>query len=125
MDLFTGGYDALNEITSGGGSFALIVYYILMVIAYWKLFEKAGIPGWLSVIPIVNVYFMFKIAMGHGLLFLLMIIPVVDIILHIIFCLKLSKAYRQGVGFAIGLMLLPPIFALILGLGESQYDGPQ
>ena len=38
-----------------------IVFFVLMVVANWKIFKKAGEPGWKSIIPIYNVYIMFKI----------------------------------------------------------------
>lgn len=49
-----------------GGMFAAIltfglIYYILLVIAGWKIFEKAGEKGWKSLIPIYNTYIFYKI----------------------------------------------------------------
>lgn len=38
-----------------------LIFYILYIIANWKIFKKAGEPGWKSIIPIYNVYIMFKI----------------------------------------------------------------
>lgn len=31
-------------------------YYILLIVARWKLFEKAGVEGWKSIIPIYSDY---------------------------------------------------------------------
>lgn len=39
---------------------------ILTIIAYWKMFTKANEAGWKSLIPIYNVYVMFKIAKNDG-----------------------------------------------------------
>ena len=85
------------------------------------IFEKADIPGWISLIPIVNIYFMFKLAWGKGWIALLLLIPFVNIIVHIILAFKLAHAFDKGFIFALGLMIFTPIFALILGFGSSEY----
>ena len=54
-----------------------IVMYIIFMIAAWNIFEKAGEAGWKAIIPIWNVYILYKITWGIGLIFLLMLIPVV------------------------------------------------
>lgn len=47
-----------------------ILFYILTVAAQWVVFQKAGIAGWKSIIPIYNSYCLFKIAWGNGWVFL-------------------------------------------------------
>ena len=61
-----------------------IVVYVLLVIAMWKIFTKAGEAGWKSIIPFLNTYVLFKIAWGNGWLFLLLLVPVVDIVIYFI-----------------------------------------
>lgn len=39
----------------------LLVVYILVVIAMWKVFTKAGKPGWASLIPVYNMVLMYQI----------------------------------------------------------------
>jgi hypothetical protein len=102
-----------------------IVLAILFIVAMWKLFEKANVPGWHCIIPFLNIYDEFKIAWGNGWLFLLLLIPFVDIIIEIILAFKLAKAFGKGLGFTIGLVLLPSIFKLILGFDSSKYLGAQ
>ena len=105
---------------------ACLVLFVLLVIAYWKIFEKAGEAGWKSIIPIYNTYVITKIACGNGLLFLLILIPGVGaLIWNILIAVKLSKAFGQGIVYILGLIFLPSIFWLILGFGSSQYIGPQ
>ena len=67
--------DDINTLTSGqaaavGGAVGamvgmitvfMIVFYIITVIATWKIFKKAGEPGWKCLIPIYNYYIMYKI----------------------------------------------------------------
>ena len=113
----------LAGMSAGTWVFTLLIC-ILFIVAWWKIFEKAGEAGWKSIIPFYNYYILFKIAWGNGLLFLLMFIPFVNFIIAIILEVKLAKAYGQSGGFAVGLIFLPNIFTLILAFGSSQYVGP-
>ena len=106
-------------------SMVIMVIGILSIIAMWKIFTKAGIEGWKSIIPIYNYYCLFKIASGNGWLFLLVLIPGVGaLIAAILLALKLAKAFGKDTGFAVGLIFLPFIFQLILGFGSAEYVGP-
>ena len=100
------------------------VFAILMIAALWKVFTKAGQPGWASIIPILNTYFLCKIAGRPGWWVILMLIPFVNFIIWIILCIDVAKSFGKGVGFGIGLLLLPIIFFPILGFGSAQYQGP-
>lgn len=107
----------------------MTIFYILLVIAMWKVFTKAGKPGWASIIPVYNVVVMFQIIGLNPWLLLLYLIPVVNFVVAIVFSImqasRLSKAFGKGTGFAIGLFFLNPIFLLILGFGDSKYIGIQ
>ena len=94
---------------------------ILMVVAMWKLFKKAGRPGWASIIPFYNYYVEFEIAGMNGWFFLLLLIPIVDIVLAIILTVKLAKAFGRSAGFAVGMIFLPFVFVPILAFGKSKY----
>lgn len=100
---------------------------VLTIIAMWKIFVKAGKPGWASLIPIYNAIVLFQIVNLSPWLLLLSIVPIVNIIamfiISIMLCLRLAKAFQKGTGFAIGLIFLNTIFILILGLGDSKYVG--
>lgn len=113
------------ETLTAGYYVAVLVIYILLIVAWWRIFQKAGQPGWASLIPIYNLYILFKISMGSGWFFLLEFIPVANIIIDIILKVKLSKAFGYPGIFALGLIFLPNIFQLILGFDRSQYIGPQ
>ena len=82
---------------------------IVLIVAAWKIFTKAGEAGWKALIPAYNTYLLFKIVWGNGWLFLLSCIPVVNFVVLIIHNLKFAKAFGKGVGFAIGMMLLPVV----------------
>lgn len=114
-------------LLAGFGVVAYLIamaFCVVILIAAWKIFTKAGEAGWKALIPVYNGYVLFKIVWGNGWLFLLNCIPVVNFIVLIIHSLKLAKAYGKGAGFGIGLMLLPVIFYPMLAFGNSQYIGP-
>jgi hypothetical protein len=98
------------------------VYTILIIAAWWKIFSKAGQPGWAAIIPIYNLIVWCKIVgrPAWWVLLLLICFPIFFIILLI----DLAKSFGKGVGFAIGLILLSIIFFPILGFGSATYQGP-
>jgi uncharacterized protein DUF5684 len=100
-----------------------IVFIVLMIAAMWRVFSKAGQPGWAALIPIYNVYVMCKVAGRPGWWLLLMLIPFVNLIIAIILSVDIAKRFGKGVGFAIGMVLLPFIFWPILAFGSAQYEG--
>ena len=102
--------------------FALL---ILLIIAHWMVFLKAGEKGWKSLIPIYSSYMLVKLADGNGWKFLLFLIPFVNIVYAIMLSVRLARAFGKGTGFALGLLLLPNVFNLILGFGSAQYIGPK
>lgn len=102
----------------------ILVLVVLEIVGLWKMFAKAGEAGWKSLIPIYNVYILFKISMGNGWLFLLMLIPVVNIVISIIMLVKLCAAFGKGAGFTVGMIFFQTIFMMILGFGSAQYIGP-
>ncbi len=98
---------------------------ILLIVAMWKMFEKAGEPGWKSIVPFLNTYILFKISWGNGWLFLLCFVPLVNAVIYIIMQWKLCKSFGKGVGFFILMLFLPFIAWLMLGFGSDSYSGPQ
>lgn len=95
---------------------------LIMIIAMWKIFTKAGQPGWASLIPIYNWIVWCKIVgrPAWWVLLLIVCLPIFGIIL----CIDLAKSFGQGVGFALGLIFLSFIFFPILAFGSAQYQGP-
>lgn len=125
-------YDTYNLLyTMIGTGFFLVtmlislVIFVLTLVAMWKIFGKAGKPGWACIVPFYSQYCLFDIAWGNGWLFLLCFIPCVNFVVMIMLYLKLARAFGKGTGFGIGLILLNTIFILILGLGDARYIGPQ
>lgn len=102
----------------------LLVYIgviIALIASFWKLFVKAGQPGWASIIPIYNIYILLKIVCRPSWWLLLYIIPFVNIIVSIVVTLDLAKRFNKGTGFGIGLILLPVIFYPILAFDNATY----
>jgi hypothetical protein len=108
------------------GIVVILIYVaiiVFMIIALWKVFEKAGQPGWGCLIPFYNLYLMLKIAGRPGWWMLLYLIPIVSLVISIIVSLDIAKNFGKGSGFGIGLALLGPIFYPILGFGDAVYQG--
>ena len=105
------------------GIVALVVG-VIMLVAMWRIFTKAGVPGWCVLIPIVNTWMMFKIATGAGWKMFLMLIPLFNIVYAFVVLWKLSRAFGHGLGMFLLLLFFSPIAMLILGFGGSRYYGP-
>lgn len=99
---------------------------LLMIIGMWKMFIKAGEPGWASIIPLYNGIVMCRIAGKPEWWFLLFFVPFVGIVVSIIVAAGVAENFGKGTGFVIGLIFLPFIFYPILGFGDAQYgQSPQ
>ncbi len=96
---------------------------VLIVAGLWKVFTKAGQPGWAAIIPILNAYFLIKIAGKPGWWLILLFIPFVNLIVSIIVTIELARNFGKGAGFTVGLIFLPFIFYPILGFDNSTYSG--
>ena len=113
--------------SAGGGSpvpgIIGLLIGLLIIVAMWKVFTKAGQPGWAAIIPIYNLYIWCKIVGRPWWWILLMLIPIVNFIVAIVLSIDLAKSFGKGAGFGIGLALLGIIFWPILGFGSAQYQG--
>ena len=106
----------------------LVVFYlaliVLMLVSSWKVFTKAGKPGWAILIPIYNIIVLLEIVGKPWWFLFLMLIPVVNFVVMVWVTNLLSLSFGKDVGFTIGLFLLGPIFVPLLGLGKAEYKGP-
>ena len=96
---------------------------VLLIVAMWMIFKKAGKPGWAAIVPFYNIYVEYEITWGSGWRFLLLLIPIYNIILAIQTQVKLAKAFGKSGGFAVGLIFLPYVFNPILAFDGSTYLG--
>ena len=106
-----------------GGSIVGLVIGILVIAGMWKVFTKAGKPGWAAIIPIYNVVVLLQIAGKPLWWIVLLFIPIVNIVIAAMVMINVAKAFGKGTGFALGLLFLSPIFIPILGFSDAQYVG--
>lgn len=111
---------ALFADAKAGGGGGLLVW-VLIVVGMWTVFTKAGQPGWAALIPIYNLYILFKIAGWSGISMLLLLIPVVNAVVLFLVTMGVAQKFGKGFLFSLGLTFLPFIFYPILGLGSSTY----
>jgi len=100
-----------------------LVFAVLMIVSMWKVFEKAGQPGWAAIVPIYNLWVMVKIAGLGAMWFVLYFIPCVSIAPSFYVPIQIGKAFGKGIGFGLGLIFLPFIFLPILAFGDAEYCG--
>ena len=115
--------EGLGALIAGLGFFyALIIVFAIIV--GWKIYSKAGQPGWACIVPIYSAYIMTKIIGKPWYWLILWIIPGVNIIFAIWATNLLSKSFGKEVGFTVGLILLGFIFYPILAFSSAKYIGP-
>ena len=121
-----------------GYAVLLLVIAVLAIVAGWRIFEKAGRPGWATLVPFYRDYVTCQIFWGEGwlflvpiVLFLLAFIPVIGFVFaigsavfNILTVYKKAEAFGERIGFTIGLLLLPFIFNMILAFSKRyEYRG--
>ena len=125
----------LQSDSSGGGVGALLaggvtmivmlVIFAVCVAGVWKVYAKAGQPGWAALVPIYNLYILMKVVGRPGWWLLLCLIPLINFVIFILVALDLAKSFGKSAAFGvIMLLLLSPIGFLVLGFGSARYVGP-
>ena len=109
---------------ANGMMIGFAVAVLFMIATMWRLFSKAGESGWKSLIPIYSAIVFQRILGRPGWWVLLMMVPVVNLAIAIIECFDLARVFGKGAGYAIGLMLLGPLFFALLAFGPAKYVGP-
>lgn len=125
-------YDSSSDM--GGGMLAavggtvLVIYLavlLLCIIGMWKIFTKAGKPGWAAIIPIYNLIVLLEITRKPiWWIVLLLLIPIVNFIMCIIVLHALSLSFGKGVGMTLLLIFFPFIALPVLGFGSATYTAP-
>jgi hypothetical protein len=109
-------------------AFALVILAgaVIHVVAMWKVYAKAGQPGWAVLIPIYNFYVELRIAGMSPLWLLTLLACGIGYIIPWILCqVKMAQRFGKSTGFALGLIFFNLIFVLILGFGSSKYVAEQ
>jgi hypothetical protein len=105
----------------------VVILYLAVVVVViaggWKMFEKAGKPGWAFIVPIYSAIVLLEIVGKPIWWIVLLLIPVANIIVLIIVMNELAKSFGKGTGFTVGLVLLAAVFIPILGFGDAKYQG--
>ncbi len=103
------------------GVILYIAIFVLVYASVWKVFEKAGKPGWAGLVPIYNFIVMLEIAKKPLWWVALLFIPFANIVVGVLIMMNIAKSFGKGTGFAIGMILLPFVFWPMLGFGDAQY----
>ena len=101
-----------------------IAIAVVVIAGMWKVFTKAGQPGWAAIIPIYNWYIMTKIGGKPGWWVFLLLIPLVNYVFLIWLYNMISKSFGKDEAFTVGLVILGIVFWPILGFGSAKYRGP-
>lgn len=99
------------------------IIVILAVASMWKIFTKAGQPGWAAIVPFYNAYIMQQIVGRETwwLAIFFFLSPVWSIVIS----LDLAKSFGKEMVWGIGLIVFPYVFYPLLGFGDAQYQGPK
>ena len=136
------------------GGFAIIyvvvaiIWVVLAIIALWKIFVRAWEKWWKAIIPIYNVYIMYKIVGMKNWFWYSILVPVAlwivaalleksspdatpilsaiwsafSGIVGIVASFKLPRKFGWGVGTSVLYVLFTAICLLILGFGNYEYN---
>jgi len=118
---------AETQAAAAGGSvfgFIYFVFIVLMIVGMWKIFVKAGRPGWYALIPIYSTIVLLQIVGKPEWWFLLMFVPLANIIVMFMMWSELSKSFGKSTGFTLALIFLPFFAIPALGFGGAKYVGP-
>ncbi|HSN92043.1 MAG TPA: DUF5684 domain-containing protein [Anaeromyxobacteraceae bacterium] len=108
---------------STGEAILYLAIAVLYLAGYWKIFAKAGKPGWATIVPIYNVVVYLQVVGRPIWWIILLLIPIVNVVVLIVLTHDLSRAFGKGVGYTLGLIFLGPVFPLVLGFGSDPYVG--
>jgi hypothetical protein len=108
----------------GFGMLFLVALCLLIVVSQWKIYKKAGQPGWASIVPIYNYVVMLQIIKKPLWWIVLFFIPFVNAVMAIVLVYNIAKVFGKGIGFTLGMIFLPFIFYPILAFGDAVYTPP-
>lgn len=101
-----------------------IILLIVQFLSLWRVFEKAGVQGWKSVVPFYNFYTLLKIVGKPGWWVALLLVPGVNLVIFVWTVNMLSKSFGKNAAFTFGIVFLGFIFIPILAFDDSVYNGP-
>jgi hypothetical protein len=115
---------AQQSSDSGGVIVPLIglAIFAAVIAGVWKVFTKAGQPGWGALIPIYNVVLLLQIAKRPVWWLLLLFVPLVNLVVTVVVSVDIAKRFGKGVGFGMGLAFLGFVFYPVLGFSDARYQ---
>ena len=151
-------YDYMEGLAAGGILIVIalicVALIIVCIVAQWRIFKKAGKPGWHSIIPYLNVYDLYELSWSKNMGIVAIVLSLASsfisggleaggdssgnemlatlsglvgfayFIISIVQQVKLAKSFGKSGAFAVGLIFLSPIFLCILAFGNASYYGP-
>ena len=99
------------------------IFSIIAVISMWRIYKKAGQPGWAAIIPFYNIIVWLKIISKPAWWLILLFIPIVNIVISIWMTNLLAKAFERKIGFTLGLIFLNIFFYPLLAFKDYNYTG--
>jgi hypothetical protein len=100
----------------------ILLTMVITILIFWKVFAKAGEPGWQGIIPIFNLFILMKIAGKPMWWALLLFVPLVGIVIAIFYNMALAERFGKSQLFGLGLCFIPTVFFGILAFGDAQYN---
>lgn len=118
--------DFLVPLQGGGGSTVELILTLALTVVvfagFWKVFEKAGEPGWAAIIPIYNLYVLIRVSGNAWWWLLLLFIPVINLLATIKISIDVAGKFGKGILFGLGLTFLSFVFYSLLGFGNYRYQ---
>jgi hypothetical protein len=123
--------DLLAGLMAAGAGLMVFIFILVafLIVCQWKIFTKAGQPGWAVLVPFYNLYVytqVIKRPKWWMLLYFSSIIPVVGSLVVLVISImdthRLSTSFGKGGGFTAGLIFLGIIFYPILAFGSAEYQ---
>ena len=106
------------------GALVYLGLIVLIFVSLWKIFEKAGKPGWAAIVPIYNIIVLLEIVNKPVWWIVLMLVPLVNIVVAVLVYIELAKCFGKSAGFGIGMVFLGFIFLPMLAFSDAKYmDG--
>lgn len=102
-----------------------LLFILLLIASFWKVFEKAGQAGWKSLIPIYNLFVLLQIAGCPGWWLLMFFLPVVNIYFLVVMHIRLAEKFGKSALYGFALFLLGFIFFPLLAFGPATYEGEE
>jgi len=99
----------------------VLIVTVFYIACLWRIFTKAGQPGWAAIIPIYNMVILFRVGQMNPWWVLALFVPILNLVIYIMVLHRISRSFGHGVGFTVGLFLLSFIFIPILAFGSDTY----